>query len=173
MGKLHEATVVAIFVALSAAPALSASPTREVSIKEAADYAVAESGAKLEPAWGPSDEAAALGGRVFATRVLNETKAGRTASDLPIATACGVTMPAEKSSSMRLLYVASTLRREMNPTNAPLTDQSRRMAMVAMNRIESYSQGYADSTRDVLNLIFAMSPETKAKFCTIVRSQQQ
>lgn len=101
MGKRHVTAVLASFVALSATPALSASPAREVSIKEAADYAVAESGAKLEPAWVASDEAAGLGGRLFATRVVNETKAGRTASDLPIAKACGVTMPAEKSWSMR------------------------------------------------------------------------
>lgn len=42
-----------------------------------------------------------------------------------------------------------------------------------MNRIEAHSQGYADGTRDMLNLLLAMSPETKAKFCNMVRAQLQ
>ena len=73
---------------------------------------------------------------------------------------------------MRLLHNAAALRMDMNPDNAPLTDQSRRETMVAMNRIEAHSQGYADGARDMLNLLLAMSPETKAKFCNMVRTPQ-
>ena len=173
MKKIHEMAAVAIIVSLSAAPALGTSPAREVSLKEAADYALAESGAKREPAWAASDELASVGGRRFAMRVLNDPKISRSAGDRPIAEACGVTMPADRSASMRLLDSAAVLRMDMNPNNVQLTDQSRRETMVAMNRIEAHSQGYADGTRDMLNLLLAMSPETKAKFCNMVRAQLQ
>jgi hypothetical protein len=174
MPGIREAVLSIVGFAICASSAHGAERSAQrLTVREAADYAIAESGARRDPAWSSADESASVKGQRLTAQVLGDPLVRRRLANAPLLDVCGMKAEARESTDLQLISNASILNEKVTSSKSPQTDDLRRASMVALNRIESYSEGYNAGARDIMALVSSISPETKVRLCEMVVKQMR
>jgi hypothetical protein len=154
----------------SATAAQSANP---ITLKQAADMGLAMNGNGTS-AWGPADEALSQNAQRSVAAIMKEADNRNREGDLALERACSVVDPKTTVVTRRAINLSDyASMMDVFKQADPLAPQGR---MIAMNRMDGYSQGYEKGALEAWQLAFLASPELKQKICAdvadLVRKRQ-
>ncbi len=158
-----------LLVGVAAAQINSNSPP---TLKQIADYALAETGAPIRPAWSAADEAISLSAQSASLRVISANQNRDREGALALRRACGVLSNSREIALKRSLHradYASQLRIDLKPNlNSPDDNAIQRTNLVGLNRLDAYASGYEAGAFELSQFIFGLEPDVKVTICKIV-----
>jgi len=158
---------------VSAAQSANPIPPKPIPLKNVADYALAEHGNGTS-AWSPADEALSQSAQRSVEAILKEAENRKREGDIALERACSVVDT--KSSLVTRRAINLNVYASMMDVFKQTDPSAPEVRMIAMNRMDGYSQGYEKGALEAWQLAFLVSPELKQKICAdvaeLVRKRQ-